>query len=204
MNNRIHIFITFLAVLLTTFTSCNIHGPEKKTVLQPIGTNPDNGNGIAAAPVALAKNPSVMQYSFDTAAFETGCGRAVFQKASKDNRHELYVKLETPFIPQRKWIDITNDKENRISITYSLYAKDNPGISEICSCLAMSYENQKSPITYTAVSGSVYLSTQQDPKTFLDDATLRLENLVLKDSSGKLILLPKETFNHITIGWLAG
>lgn len=141
-------------------------------------------------------------YHFDSSAQVNGCGMAYLQKISKDYGYELVLELKFDSIPKFREVNFDSSSKN-IVVHLNKYLKGNTYINDICTDVARTIKGQRPPVKYTAITGRLAI-TKEDRKNFPLKVSIVLKNVIVKDSSGHQLMLSKEEFKDVLIGWYAG
>jgi hypothetical protein len=139
-------------------------------------------------------------YKFDNTSFVSGCADVYLQKISRDLQYELMIELEFDSIPKFTELDVAKYSKF-VKIYLNKYGKDNKYIDPICNDMPSFPKDWKQPTKFFATAGSLTITYWSGKESIVSALT---KNLILEDSTKKIIILPSETFKELKVHWRGG
>ncbi len=139
-------------------------------------------------------------YVFATSAKILACGDAFLQKVSEDNIADLNIELVISKIPNNKKLNV-EDNRGMVNGLFIKYAAGNSYVAPLCTDAKSSKTSKPAVATYRLVSGSFKVVQHKDNNAYY---SIEFKNLVFRDDNGSKIILIKENFDRIKLGWLPG
>jgi hypothetical protein len=136
-------------------------------------------------------------YVFAANAKVNVCGSAFLQKISDDNIADLNIELVVSKIPNNKRLNV-EDNKGMINGLFIKYATGNTYVKSVCGGNSSNQISKPAVATYRLISGKFKVVQNKDDNSYY---SVEFKNLVFKDEKGSIVILVKENFENLKLGW---